>query len=243
MFIKNGYNILKKVSLTDFFSYPFLFFFFFLNNFLEARWKNKSQHQFCTTYQQPKICIWLAEQFRTFYPSLHESFTVRKTLANYLFQRFVWQLRKVTAEKYIGKIKKLIEVSGEKRFPQKIFSKFSFCFSQTLPTLRWSFLRLCTFLLLILFTNQPYSFYIYEDEMKYRWDVKEAFYQINFSHFHGSFNEGKDENIWWGTIVLKISPILVNCNTSFGSLLHSRAMQPLKSLTWSISVSYIWYTC
>ena len=30
-------------------------------------------HQFCTFHRSPKIVTWLAEQIRTFYPSLHES--------------------------------------------------------------------------------------------------------------------------------------------------------------------------
>ena len=33
------------------------------------------RHQFCTFYQSPKVCTWLAEQFRTFHPSQHESVT------------------------------------------------------------------------------------------------------------------------------------------------------------------------
>ena len=32
-------------------------------------------HKFCTFHWPPKICTWLAEQFRTFHPSLHESVT------------------------------------------------------------------------------------------------------------------------------------------------------------------------
>ena len=32
-------------------------------------------YQFCTLHRSPKTCIWLAERFRTFHPSLNESVT------------------------------------------------------------------------------------------------------------------------------------------------------------------------
>ena len=33
-------------------------------------------HKFCTFHWTPKICTWIAEQFRTFHSSLHESITL-----------------------------------------------------------------------------------------------------------------------------------------------------------------------
>ena len=35
-------------------------------------------YQFCTLHRSPKTCIWLAERFRTFHPSLNESVTEKR---------------------------------------------------------------------------------------------------------------------------------------------------------------------
>ena len=42
-------------------------------------------HQFCTFHRSPKILTCLAEQIRTFYPSLHESITLPLSLYDQIY--------------------------------------------------------------------------------------------------------------------------------------------------------------
>ena len=45
-----------------------------LSNFV-VNFIHSIHHQFCALHRSPKFCTWLADQFRTFHPSLHESVT------------------------------------------------------------------------------------------------------------------------------------------------------------------------
>ena len=50
-------------------------------------------YQFYTFHRSPNICTWLAQQFRTFHPSLHESVTKvnRSVYTASRTYRFCWQ--------------------------------------------------------------------------------------------------------------------------------------------------------